>query len=80
MCNIHFSRQIKKARLKLARLLKNKATPDALVPLLLRVVAIAGPLLLAECGQLSDIQMIDQIPGQSADEISFEPSHHDIDG
>ena len=80
MRTFHHSKLLKKARLKLARLLKNKATRDALVLLLRVVIAIVGPMLLAECRQLSDTQIIDQTPDQSVGEVSFEPPHHDIDG
>lgn len=64
MRSSNHSKQLKKARLKLARLLKNKATSDALVLLLRVAIAIAGPALLAECGHLPDTQIIDQIPDQ----------------
>ncbi len=75
----HLSKQCKKAWLKLARLLKNKALLDVLV-LLLRVAAIVELMLPNKCEQLSDTQRIDQTPNQSVDEVLFEPSHHDING
>ena len=80
MRNLHYSKQLKKARLKLARLLKNKATSDALVLLLRVAIAIAGPALLAECGHLPKNPIIDQAPDQSVDEVAQMSAHRDING
>lgn len=80
MRTFHYSRQFKKARLKLARLFKNKATHNALV-LLLRVgLAIASPAILAECQQLSDPLLFDQGPDQTIDHVAQVPPHHETDG